>query len=475
MLTRAQLEQAEVEWARRTMLGFTHYTMPTFTPNWFHRQYYAMLDRFARGEIKKLAIYVPPQHGKSEGSTRRLPAYLLGKDPNLKVAVVSYSSPKARKFNREIQRVISTPEYARAFPATTLNSSNVVSVAGEWLRNSEEFEVVNHRGGLKAVGVGGPLTGDPVDVLIMDDLYKDAMSAWSDTIRENVRDWYDTVATTRLHNDSRQLMVFTRWHHDDLGGTEATVENGWTVLKFPALKMSPPNEYDPREVGEALWPEKHARAELERRKAKNPSVFSALYQQEPTPSTGTIFQRDWFHIIADEQWPLDLESYGTDWDLAYTKEEHNSASAFVTSARKENDIYIEDLDFKWLEFPALIKWMKSIRGPHYIEAKASGKSARQTLNDAGVSAIEVAKDTDKITAARLIAPVCESGLVYIRASVAEKLFEDERQGLLRFPGGVNNDLVDAFVQAINRQKLSGVWDDFESLPSMSDSEWSTMI
>lgn len=475
MLTRAQLEQIEIEYARRTMLGFTLFTMPTFEPNWFHKKYYSVLDRFARGEIKKLAIYVPPQHGKSEGSTRRLPAYLLGRDPNLKVALVSYSSTKARKFNREVQRVISSAEYAKIFPQTRLNSSNVVSVAGEWLRNSEEFEIVDHRGSLKSVGVGGPLTGDPVDVLIMDDLYKDAMSAWSDTIRENVRDWYDTVATTRLHNASRQLMVFTRWHHDDLGGTEATVENGWTVLKFPALKMSPPSEYDPREIGEALWPEKHSRVELERRRDKNPSVFSALYQQEPTPSTGTIFQADWFNVVADEQWPFGLVDYGTDWDLAYTKEEHNSASAYVTAARAGSDIYVEDIGFEWLEFPDLIKFMKSKRGPHYIEGKASGKSARQTLVEAGISAIEVAKDTDKVTSARLIAPIVEAGLVYVKQSVIEKLLHDERQGLLRFPGGVNNDLVDAFVQSINRLKTSNAWDDLRSLPQTADSQWSSML
>lgn len=475
MLTAKQMRDAEIEFARRSLLGFTQYTMPTFEPNWFHRAYYGYLNAFARGEIKKLAIFVPPQHGKSEGSTRRLPAYLLGKDPNLKVAIVSYSSTKSRKFNREIQRIISSAEYAEVFPETKLNSSNIVSVAGEWLRNSEEFEIVDYRGSLKAVGVGGPLTGDPVDVLIMDDLYKDAMSAWSDTIRENVRDWYDTVATTRLHNDSRQLMVFTRWHHDDLGGTEATVENGWTVLKYPALKMSSASSYDPREQGEALWPEKHARAELERRQAKNPLVFSALYQQEPTPSTGTIFNEQWFTIIADEEWPLDIESYGTDWDLAYTKEEQNSASAFVRAGRIEHDIYIEDCDFKWLEFPDLIKWMKSTRGPHYIEGKASGKSARQTLNAEGVSAIEVAKDTDKITSARLIAPVCEAGHVYVRASIAQKLFHDERQGLIRFPGGTNSDMVDAFVQSINRLKSDRAWDDLDLLPTSHDTQWSHMI
>ena len=155
---------------------------------------------------------MPPQHGKSEGSTRRLPSYVLGRKPDTKIAVVSYNAPKARKFNREIQRVIDSPEYHEIFPDTCLNSSNVTTVAGAWLRNADEFEIVGRRGSVKTVGVGGPLTGEPVDMLIMDDIYKDAKSAWSPVVREAIEDWYDTVAETRLYNDSQQLIVFTRWH-----------------------------------------------------------------------------------------------------------------------------------------------------------------------------------------------------------------------------------------------------------------------
>jgi len=154
-------------------------------------------------------VFMPPQHGKSEGSTRRLPAFILGNSPDTKVAVISYNAPKARKFNREIQRIIDTDEYRDIFPGVRLNVSNVVTVGSSWLRNADECEIVGFRGGFKTVGVGGALTGDPVDVLIMDDIYKDAKSAWSPVVRESISDWYDTVAETRLHNDSKQL-IFLR-------------------------------------------------------------------------------------------------------------------------------------------------------------------------------------------------------------------------------------------------------------------------
>lgn len=285
---------------RESVIGFTACTMPTFDPAGFHRSYYKVLNDFAHGSVKKLMVWMPPQHGKSEGSTRRLPAYLLGINPDTRIAIVSYNAPKARKFNREIQRVIDTPEYNEIFPDTCLNSSNVTTVAGSWLRNADECEIVGHRGGFKTVGVGGALTGDPVDVLIMDDIYKDAKSAWSPTIRESVDDWYDTVAETRLHNDSRQLLVFTRWHEDDLAGRllrdqgeydPETNPNGWVVVKYEAIKKGKPTDYDPREEGEALWPEKHSIEQLEAIRKRNGYVFESLYQQNPRPQEGLMYER----------------------------------------------------------------------------------------------------------------------------------------------------------------------------------------
>jgi predicted phage terminase large subunit-like protein len=244
-------------------------------------------------------VFMPPQHGKSEGSTRRLPAFILGINPDVKIGVISYSAPKARKFNREIQRVIDNDAYAAIFPDTRLNSSRVANVSGSWLRNVDECEIVGRLGGFKTVGVTGPLTGEPVDVLIMDDIYKDAKTAWSPIVRSSIEDWYDTVAETRLHNGSRQLIVFTRWHEDDLAGKllreqgeydAETNPAGWVVVKFQAIKQGKPTEYDPRGEGEALWPERHSLEKLNRTRKRNPHVFESLYQQEPKPVEGLMYE-----------------------------------------------------------------------------------------------------------------------------------------------------------------------------------------
>lgn len=292
------LRERAVRRSRASMLDFTRYTFPNFIPADFHHRYYHILTRFAFGELKKLMIFMPPQHGKSEGSTRRLPAFLLGLNPDSRLAIVSYSSPKARKLNREIQRVIDTPEYRAVFPDTSL-AGMADAGSGNWMRNADECEIVGHRGGFKTVGVGGPLTGEPVDVLIIDDIYKDAASAWSSVVRSSISDWYDTVASTRLHNGSRQLMAFTRWHEEDLAGRLLALEglysednpNGWVVVAFPAIKVGESTENDPREEGEPLWPERHSLEKLEHERAKNPKVFESLYQQNPRPVEGLLYDR----------------------------------------------------------------------------------------------------------------------------------------------------------------------------------------
>lgn len=288
------VREKAVRRARKALLPFTRFTMPSFSPADFHKRYFGALTRFANGEHRRLMVFMPPQHGKSEGATRRLPAFLLGQNPDLRIAVVSYSAPKARKFNREIQRVIDSPEYREIFPLTTLQGS---SSEGNWLRNADECEIVGHRGGFKTVGVGGPLTGEPVDILIIDDIYKDAKTAWSSTVRESVADWYNTVAETRLHNGSRQLIVFTRWHQEDLAGMLLKEQgeyseqnpNGWVVISYPAIKEGAPTALDPRKDGEVLWPERHSAEKLTAIRERVPHVFQSLYQQNPTPKEGLLY------------------------------------------------------------------------------------------------------------------------------------------------------------------------------------------
>ncbi len=295
--------------ARHDLTSFTKAVFPKFHRTDFHLTYYHILDKFAKGEIKRLIVSVPPQHGKSLGSSKMLPAFLFGINPDAKIAIASYNTTFAKKFNREIQRTLEDSVYQEIFPNTRLNSSNVVTVSSNYLRNASEFEIVGHNGGLKAVGRGGPLTGNPVDIIIMDDLYKDYAEGNSPVIRDAVWDWYTSVVRTRLHNDSQELIVFTRWHEDDLIGRlervekvktrtnlddlEEADETVWLKINFEAIKTGTPTEIDPREVGEPLYPKRHKISKLIADRSSDPVKFDALYQGNPISAAGLLYGANW--------------------------------------------------------------------------------------------------------------------------------------------------------------------------------------
>lgn len=293
--------------ARKRLLNFARYVQPDLIFEPFHVVYYTVLDMFAHGKIKKLIIQQPPQHGKSEGSSRKLPSFMLGLNPDLRICIASYAATIARDFNRDVQRIIDTPEYNELFPETYLNGSNVVTMANNYLRNSEVIEVVGHKGSLRVVGRGGSLTSKTVDVSILDDVYKDYKEGNSPVVRAAAWNWYTTVIRSRLHNNSQELIVFTRWHDDDLIGRieksgepiidakcwadfDNIPEGAWVRINFEALKTGEPTELDPRPVGAALWEDMHSRRKLEEHMALDPVQFNCLYQGNPGSAEGRLYQ-----------------------------------------------------------------------------------------------------------------------------------------------------------------------------------------
>lgn len=377
------VKEIECEFARRTLQAFTEHTNHSYDANWHHVAYAKVLDKFIAGDIKKLMVFMPPQHGKSELSTRRTPAKILGHNPDCKIGVVAYNHTIASKFNRDVQRIINTAEYAELFPGTTLNAKNVRTME-TFLRNSDEFEVVNRKGGLVSVGVGGALTSRTIDILIMDDLYKDAQSAWSSTVRESVQDWYDTVGKTRLHNNSQQLLVFTRWHEDDLAGHLLREEGDeWTVITFPAIKTSEPDEIDPRSAGQALWGEKHSLATLESIRKKNPIVFDSLYQQNPTPKEGLLIHHDELKRFKMDMLTAEPDGIVCYCDLA---DEGDDSLSMPVAYLYGNDTYIVDVVFTGepIETSQAMVAQRIIKYKAHkarFESNAGGKGYAQKVKD----------------------------------------------------------------------------------------------
>lgn len=335
------LNAYDVELGRRRLIEMTRLTMPKFQCAWFQEAFYQKLDDFAKKKIKKLMIFVPPQHGKSEGSTRRLPAKLIGDNPDLRIAIVSYNATKARKFNREIQRILIEPSYQAIYPDIKLSNGS-----DGYSKTFDEFEIVGHEGAIKTVGVDGSLTGDPVDILIMDDLYKNWMEAQSDTVRANVQDWYDSVADTRLHNDSQQLIVFTRWHEYDLAGYLLDKEpDQWDVFLYPALKIGPPTIDDPRQPAEALYPEKHNVEKLNNTKKRNEHNFESLYQQNPKPLVGFLFPKQLLKFYDPDITGLKISLRDPDYVHVAADPADEGGDDFASGTAKllSDKIYIEDI------------------------------------------------------------------------------------------------------------------------------------
>lgn len=311
--------------ARKRLINFARYLQPDFVLMPFHRVYYTVLDMFAHGKIRKLIIQQPPQHGKSEGSSRKLPAFMAGLNPDLRICIGSYSATIASDFNRDVQRIIDTPEYHEIFPDTFLNGSNVVTIANSYLRNSTVFEFVGHKGSLRVVGRGGALTGKSVDVAILDDVYKDYAEGNSPIVREAAWKWYTTVVRTRLHNKAQQLIVFTRWHDDDLIGRmekknekiidakcwadlENIPEGAWVRINFEAIKTGDPTELDPRPAGAALWEDKHSLAQLKEQKDLDPVQFQCLYQGNPGSAEGRLYQHPFREWVDKSEWGTRIRS-----------------------------------------------------------------------------------------------------------------------------------------------------------------------
>lgn len=474
-----ELKQARLKLEGPTAFSrFLGYSNPKYEAEWFHILIANYCQMLLEGKIKNLMVFMPPQHGKSEIISRNFPAWALGKNPDLKIVGCSYSSDLAEQFSRSIQRTIDSKEYQSIFPETYLSGSNIRTDTKGFLRNVDIFETVGHRGFYKAVGVGGSLTGTPVDIAIIDDPVKDANEANSTTYRQRVWDWYNTVLSTRLHNDSKQLFIMTRWHEDDLAGRILKAEpQDWTVLSIPAICES---EHDgalhsPRHIGDALWENRHSKRKLEKQKARAPREFSALYQQHPTIEGGNIVKRDWFRRISMAEFTAMRYNEPMHFylDTAYNKKkknQDNDPSGILAACRIRNNIYLYDAQQVWKEMPDLLRFLPDYMEAHegnkesilHIEPKANGISVVQMLRE--ISTLNV-KETptptdDKEVRLRAVSPRIECGRVYIVEGSWNDDFLDEVCG---FPSQPHDEFVDILGYAINDLYEEDSDVDFDSL------------
>lgn len=452
--------------AASTMCGFVYATTPGYLMGWVHEEICRELDEFldnvAARKSPRLMLCLPPRHGKSELASRKFPAYVFGRYPDMSIIGTSYSADLASRMNRDVQRVIDQPEYRKIFPGSSLSAKNIRHTAsGNYMRNSDIFEIVGHHGSYRSAGVGGGITGMGGDILIIDDPIKDRAEADSPTIRRKVWEWYTSTLYTRLAPGGGILVINTRWHMDDLSGRllEAAASGAgdqWKVVNFPAIA-----EHDERhrKAGEALHPERYPLTQLEAiKKAIGTRDWEALYQQRPVPDGGNIFKAEWLKFWLEKDLPRKFDQMVISWDMTF---KDNSDTDFVVGqvwGAKGANRYLLDQVRARMGFTATLdafvalanKWPHAAR--KLIEDKANGPAIIDCLKNHVTGIVPVEPDGSKTARAHAVTALFEAGNVLIphpqeRAWANEYILE-----LTQFPGAAHDDQVDATTQALRNME-----------------------
>ncbi|CAI3932254.1 phage terminase large subunit [Commensalibacter papalotli (ex Botero et al. 2024)] len=270
--------------ARAHLIDFTVYTKQDYFTGLHHRLLCEKLEAVEQGRIKRLMVFMPPRHGKSELTSKRFPAWFLGRNPTKQLIVASYSAKLSDSFGKDVRNIVGSRLFKNIFPAVSLSSDS----------KAKDLWETNQGGVFLSSGVGGSITGYGGDLAIIDDPVKDRQDAESLNIRDNIWDWYKSVLRTRIMPGGAIILALTRWHVDDLAGRLMNeMENGtgevWDILHLPARAM----EDDPlnRPLNAPLWADVFGEQELlQIEKAVGERDWLSLYQGIPTLVTGSFFK-----------------------------------------------------------------------------------------------------------------------------------------------------------------------------------------
>jgi hypothetical protein len=337
-----QRRAATTELQRRKLVHLTSAFTNDYMPGWVHKEVAEHLEAFMEAvEQKKsprLMIFLPPRTGKTQLVSRCFPAYLLGHHPEWEIIAATYGQELADDIGRYVRSILNDPLYYKLFPNTRIQAGS----------NAADRLDTSARGGYRAVGRGGSLTGRGAHVLILDDPLKDDSEADSETVQEGLRSWYITSARSRLAPGGGVIIVQTLWSLNDLPLFLLDCQDSdpkadrWCVYKYPAIATEDePN----RKKGEALHPDRFTVEDLERTRATYYSMgmsrwWNSLYQQNPVDEAGNFFKRDWIENNFYDRLPEDLNWYmGVDYAVS-TANHADPTAAILFGVSKDGDIYI---------------------------------------------------------------------------------------------------------------------------------------
>lgn len=416
----------------------------------------ALMD-VAGGHCDRLIVSMPPRHGKSQLTSCYFPAWYLGVYPDRNVILTSYNSEYAAEWGRKTRDVIS--EFGPELWGISVNRET--NAAARW-------RVAGHLGGMYSVGAMGSLTGRGGELIVIDDPIKNAEEAASETFRNKLYEWYQTVLMTRLQRGGAIVLVMTRWHEDDLAGRLLKAQadgtgDTWRHIKLPAMA----EENDPlgRPMGAALCPELIPQIQLEAiRNSIGEYGWATLYQQRPYPRGGGLFRPERIEIVTEEQLKDEqFEEPVRAWDIASSTALKNDRSAGVKMAywpRRK----------KWLIMDAAFgRWAPEDRNNHILQkALMDGYDVRVLVEkQPGAAGVDFCNSMTELLSAWSVEHIRANGSKEVRADPfagqvnigrVAMLKADWNQELLReleaFPSGDHDDIVDACVHAYTKLSRS---------------------
>jgi predicted phage terminase large subunit-like protein len=454
----------KLDLAEKRFIPFVKHVWPEFIEGDHHRKIAKKFEDIANGKIKRLIVNMPPRHTKSEFASYLFPAWMVGKNPKLKVIQTTHTGELAVRFGRKMKNLVDTSEFAQVFEDCKIAADS--KAAGRW--------ETNKGGEYYAAGIGGAITGRGADLLIIDDPHSE-QDALSETAMDSAYEWYTSGPRQRLQPGGAIVIVMTRWSTKDLTGKLLNAQSEpkadqWEVIEFPAILPS----------NTPVWPNYWKLEELEGVKASlSEGKWQAQWQQNPTSEEGSIIKREWWKEWKEKEIP-DLVHIIQSYDTAFSKKETADFSAITTwgvfyPPNKGPHLILVDVrkgrwDFPELQKIALEEYKYWEPETVIIEAKATGTPLTHELRQIGVPVVNFtpSKGNDKHVRVNSVAPLFEAGKIYYPADKrwAEEVIEE----CAAFPYGEYDDLVDSTTQALMRFRQGSfinLPDDYQDEPRIT--------
>lgn len=462
--TTQELELVEQWWvnkSRSNFFAFRRYMRgPDFKYNWFVMQLSFALQQFyldlLKGKRPILLIAVPPQHGKS-WSIEDIVSWIAGKDPDLRMVFSSFSDYLGVRCNSYLQRTLLSEKYHKVFPETNINPKNVVTLATHYRRNSSMVEFINNKGSFRNTTVGGPITGESLDVGFIDDPIKGRKEANSKVVREGVWNWLTDDFLTRFSDMAGFIITMTRWHVDDpVGRLLKKLHNSKSVkvIRFPALAEK---DEPYRKIDDPLFPELKSKEFLLNKKAMMlDSAWWSLYQGKPTVEGGNMIKDTWWCWW--EVLPKMVYTFAVA-DTAQKKNNWNDYTVFQHWGKGvDGNIYLLDMIRERVLAPDLrrkaeIFYRKcnalriggTFRGM-CIEDKSSGIGLIQEMEEKNLKVHAIPREADKVTRCHDSGPYIKAGNVYLNTAVPYVGYITQEGK--EFPDGEYDDAFDCTMNGI---------------------------